>query len=177
MADLNGSKTHDIVVHDERFYGRVLAGGSLALGETYMDGWWDAADLAEFFNRVLRARVADKLRVTPNLVWQIQHNFISLQHLSSIHAHDVQIGDSVHLAEGGGDAFLLQDANGGFRCGHQGHGLPPLPACCMGMPLFAGQGCRLSHRESIKMEMYSFIWINVSGAVSWLDIKGTFNEK
>jgi hypothetical protein len=28
----------------------------------------------------------------PNLVWQIQHNFISLDFLSSIHARDVQIG-------------------------------------------------------------------------------------
>jgi hypothetical protein len=28
----------------------------------------------------------------PNLIWQIQHDFISLQHLSAIHAHDVQIG-------------------------------------------------------------------------------------
>ena len=28
----------------------------------------------------------------PNLIWQIQHNFISLEFLSSIHARDVQIG-------------------------------------------------------------------------------------
>jgi 4-amino-4-deoxy-L-arabinose transferase-like glycosyltransferase len=28
----------------------------------------------------------------PNLMWQIQHNFISLEHLSSIHARDIRIG-------------------------------------------------------------------------------------
>jgi len=33
----------------------------------------------------------------PNLIWQIQHNFISLQQLSSIHAHDVQIGRADHF--------------------------------------------------------------------------------
>ena len=35
----------------------------------------------------------------PNLIWQIQHNFISLQQLSAIHVHDVQIGRT--------DNFLL----------------------------------------------------------------------
>ena len=68
---VNGREPWDIQIHDERTWTRVFAQGSLGLGEAYMDGWWDAADLAEFFNRVLRARVADKLRVTPNLVWQI----------------------------------------------------------------------------------------------------------
>lgn len=29
-------------VHDRRFFARVIAGGSLALGESCMDGWWDA---------------------------------------------------------------------------------------------------------------------------------------
>jgi hypothetical protein len=28
----------------------------------------------------------------PNLTWQVRHDFISLQHLNSIHAHDVRIG-------------------------------------------------------------------------------------
>jgi hypothetical protein len=28
----------------------------------------------------------------PNLIWQLQHNLISLQHLSAIHIHDMQIG-------------------------------------------------------------------------------------
>lgn len=28
-------------MHDERLYARLLAQGSLGLGESYMDGWWD----------------------------------------------------------------------------------------------------------------------------------------
>lgn len=54
---INGDRPWDIQVHDQRFYGRVVSRGSLALGESYMDGWWDCADLAEFFNRLLRARL------------------------------------------------------------------------------------------------------------------------
>lgn len=40
----------------------------------------------------------------PNLLWQIQHNFISLQHLSALHAHDVQIGRTDNFLL---DQFLL----------------------------------------------------------------------
>ena len=34
----------DIKVYDERFYDRVLRQGSLALGETFMLGWWNVGD-------------------------------------------------------------------------------------------------------------------------------------
>lgn len=51
---VNGSSPWDIQVHDERFYSRVFKGGSLALGESYMDGWWDCDDLAEFFTKITK---------------------------------------------------------------------------------------------------------------------------
>ena len=38
--NVNGNAPWDIQVHNENFYERVLAGGSLALGESYMDKWW-----------------------------------------------------------------------------------------------------------------------------------------
>lgn len=40
----------------------------------------------------------------PNLLWQIQHGFISLQQLSAIHTHDVQIGRADNFLL---DQFLL----------------------------------------------------------------------
>jgi Dolichyl-phosphate-mannose-protein mannosyltransferase len=40
----------------------------------------------------------------PNLIWQIQHNFISLQHLASIHAGDVRMGRANNFLL---DQFLL----------------------------------------------------------------------
>ena len=40
LADVrvDGDRPWDIQVHEERFYARVLASGSLGLGESYMDG-------------------------------------------------------------------------------------------------------------------------------------------
>lgn len=45
---INGSNPCDIQVHDNRFYNRVLTNGSLGLGESYMDGWWDSESLDGF---------------------------------------------------------------------------------------------------------------------------------
>ncbi|GET26272.1 cyclopropane fatty acyl phospholipid synthase [Prolixibacter sp. NT017] len=59
---LNGSRRWDMQVHDERLYRRILAGGSLAAGEAYMDGWWDCEALGELFERLLRARLDEKIK-------------------------------------------------------------------------------------------------------------------
>ncbi len=59
---VNGDKPWDLQVLDKRIYSRVLSGGMLAVGESYMDGWWDVPQLDEFINRVLRAELDKKIR-------------------------------------------------------------------------------------------------------------------
>ncbi len=54
---VGGPNPWDVVVHDSRFYGRVLRQRNLGLGEAYMDGWWDCPRLDEFFCRVLKSRL------------------------------------------------------------------------------------------------------------------------
>lgn len=54
---VNGSAPSDIKVNNPKFYKRVLRRGSLGLGESYMDGWWDSAALDEFFSRLLSAKL------------------------------------------------------------------------------------------------------------------------
>jgi cyclopropane-fatty-acyl-phospholipid synthase len=61
---INGPHRWDIQVRDERFFKRVLAAGSLGLGEAYMDGDWHALALDELFDRVISARLADRLGLT-----------------------------------------------------------------------------------------------------------------
>jgi cyclopropane-fatty-acyl-phospholipid synthase len=55
---VNGNRPWDIRIHREEFYNRALSQGSLGLGESYMDGWWDVEQLDEFFHRALRANLA-----------------------------------------------------------------------------------------------------------------------
>lgn len=59
---INGKAPWDLQVRDRRFYRRVLAEGTLGLGEAYMDGWWDAESLDEFICLVRRARLEESFR-------------------------------------------------------------------------------------------------------------------
>ena len=43
--EVNGKKPRDIQVHNESFYLRLLKNPILALGESYMEGWWDCERL------------------------------------------------------------------------------------------------------------------------------------
>ncbi len=49
---LNGGRPHDIAVANDGFYRRVALYGSLGLGESYMDGWWDCEHLDEMVCRL-----------------------------------------------------------------------------------------------------------------------------
>jgi len=59
---IDGDRPWDLRVWHPDFYDRVLAGGSLALGESYMDGWWDCQRLDQFFDRLLSARLDKRVR-------------------------------------------------------------------------------------------------------------------
>lgn len=64
---IDGDEPHDIQVRDDRFFRRLLRDGSLGLGESYVDGWWDAEAVDETIRRILdaglRERASRSLRV------------------------------------------------------------------------------------------------------------------
>ncbi|MGH9484407.1 MAG: cyclopropane fatty acyl phospholipid synthase [Terriglobales bacterium] len=55
--ELNGGHDCDLTVHNPGFFARVLRHGSLGLGESYMDGWWDCPRLDELFCRIFAAKL------------------------------------------------------------------------------------------------------------------------
>ena len=58
---VDGGRDWDLQVHDDRLYARLLAQGSLGLGESYMDGWWDARSLDGFLARLIDARLDERV--------------------------------------------------------------------------------------------------------------------
>lgn len=60
---INGSAPADIRVKNPDFFKRVLQEGSLGLGESYMDGWWECDRLDMFFSKVLRAGLENQLPI------------------------------------------------------------------------------------------------------------------
>ena len=76
---IDGDRPFDMRVHDPRTFARVLAQGSLGLGESYMDGWWDCDRLDEFFHRLLRARLDQQVHSWAQYLDVLRAKLINLQ--------------------------------------------------------------------------------------------------
>ncbi len=59
---VNGERPWDLQVHTDRFYRKVALFGSLGLGESYMDGWWDCRRVDILAERLLRAELDRKVK-------------------------------------------------------------------------------------------------------------------
>ena len=78
--EINGTRAWDIKVNNPKFYSRVLVGGSMALGESYMDGWWECQALDQFFTRLFLTRIQEKIGISPSFIFQfIKANIFNLQ--------------------------------------------------------------------------------------------------
>lgn len=60
---INGSQPWDMQIHNEQTYTRIVNEGSLGLGESYMDGWWDCQQLDLFFDKILHADLDTQLKI------------------------------------------------------------------------------------------------------------------
>ncbi len=69
--NINGDKSWDIRVKNENFYKRLLKEGTLGLGESYMEGWWDCKRLDEFIYLLFNAELEKKIRKNLRLKWLI----------------------------------------------------------------------------------------------------------
>lgn len=58
---IDGDRPWDPQVHDERIWSRALATGTLAIGEAYMDGWWDCEQIDTLVEKVTRHQAIHKL--------------------------------------------------------------------------------------------------------------------
>lgn len=59
---INGNQPWEIQIKNEKFYQRVLNDGSLGLGESYMDGWWECENPDDFFCRIIPSQPENKIK-------------------------------------------------------------------------------------------------------------------
>lgn len=98
---IDGTNSWDIQVYDNRLYDRVFSRGSLGLGEAYMDGWWDAEALDEFFYKILRTDIAETFRFSPEVIWTaIYTRLLNAQKYRAfrIGEHHYDIGNELYEA-------------------------------------------------------------------------------
>ena len=76
---LDGRQPWDLQVHDPRFFARTLALGSLGFGDAYVDGWWDAVDLAGCLERLVRHRVDARTAALTRWILAARHRLSNVQ--------------------------------------------------------------------------------------------------
>ncbi|WP_420885326.1 cyclopropane fatty acyl phospholipid synthase [Candidatus Protochlamydia phocaeensis] len=69
--DINQNNRSGIQVHDQRFYETVWNEGSLGLGESYMNGWWDAERVDEFIYHILKADLESTIKPNFKQLFQL----------------------------------------------------------------------------------------------------------
>ncbi len=67
---INGQHPWDLQVKNPDVYRTVLIKGSLGLGESYMQGWWECQALDQFFYRLFLANVQEKVTFDLPLILQ-----------------------------------------------------------------------------------------------------------
>ncbi len=76
---IDGGRPWDLQVRHPDVLSRILARGSLGLGESYMDGWWDCEQVDEFISRVLRAQLHRRVGHPGELVALLKAKLVNLQ--------------------------------------------------------------------------------------------------
>ena len=70
-VEINGKRSFDIRVHDDRFYKRAVTEVELGMGESYMDKWGDAEKLDELIHRIIMADLPNKLKHNLKIALQL----------------------------------------------------------------------------------------------------------
>ncbi len=78
-VEIDGPNDWDFQARDPRVFRRIFAQGTLGLGEAYMDGWWEAARLDQFFHRVIAARLDREIRPPSVLLTHLRARVLNLQ--------------------------------------------------------------------------------------------------
>ncbi|MCU7810075.1 MAG: cyclopropane fatty acyl phospholipid synthase [Candidatus Thiodiazotropha sp. (ex Notomyrtea botanica)] len=115
----DGDRPWDIQVHDDELYHRVFTSGSLGLGEAYMDGLWDTAQMDVLFYRFMRSgtdeRLAGwfKLRLLGEMLRRYLFNQQSVSRAFQVGKQHYDIGNDIFEA--------MLDSSMSYSCGYWEH--------------------------------------------------------
>jgi len=80
--EVGGQRPWDLHLHEPETARRVLAHGSLGLGESYVDGWWDCAAIDVMIDRMLRAHLEEEVKSPEALLLAIESRLFNRQSLA-----------------------------------------------------------------------------------------------
>ncbi|HVV81638.1 MAG TPA: cyclopropane fatty acyl phospholipid synthase [Kofleriaceae bacterium] len=99
---IGGDRPWDVTVHDDRMWARVLRDGTLGVGESYMEGWWDTPALDQFADHALRVELQEVLRdnwmALPHVLRARVFNLQTLRRAFGNVHHHYDIGNELYRA-------------------------------------------------------------------------------
>ncbi len=112
--EVDGNRPWDLQVKDPRLFSRILLSGSVGLGESYMDEWWECKALDVFFYKLLCHRLEKSVRFTSTMLSTALKS-IALNRQNRRKAHEV--GEKHYDA--GNDLFeVMLDKRMVYSCGY-----------------------------------------------------------
>ena len=114
-VQINGSRPWDMEVHNEKLYQRIIAQGSLGLGEAYVEGWWHCPQLDELFAKILRGGLQDNVGNNNLASWLVVLN-TKLQNLQTF-SRSFQVGQQ-HYDLGNDLYQAMLDSRLTYSCGY-----------------------------------------------------------
>jgi len=110
---VNGARSWDMQISHPATLDRILSQGSLGLGESYMDGWWDCGRIDELVCKVLQARL-DEQAGHPGWWWAVVRarltNLQSLRRAWQVGRVHYDLGNDLYAA--------MLDPSMAYSCGY-----------------------------------------------------------
>lgn len=111
--EINGKNPWDIQLDNANVIKRILSHGNLGLGESYMNGDWDVQELDEFFYRILRADLHQKVKPLGLIFHAIQFKLFNKQ----TKKRSFQVGEQ-HYNIGNDFYQSMLDKRLAYTCGY-----------------------------------------------------------
>ncbi len=118
---INGPNLWDPQILDNRWYRRVLLQGSVGLGDSYMDGWWNCSDIAGLIERIIKSGIHLRIPRLDVLLRRLRFGVIDAQNrtrskrVAEVHYDedpqffDILLGRTTNYTCGRWDGVLLLD--------------------------------------------------------------------
>lgn len=86
---IDGNRSWDVRVHNAELYKRIMQRGTLGVGESYMDGWWDCDRIDEMIHKAITGHLERRFSENslPGHILRLYQALFNLQ--SGNHAFDV----------------------------------------------------------------------------------------